>query len=188
MPASDGATSSLERDGVVYTYGNGLHALDAGTGAVIWSRPATPTNQGSALAIWQGILVAVFFLDLGAYTRASGTPVWHVYGRQPATSPGTFGQVLVMDDTVYTVHDAGTQQAAYIEGRDPASGTVTMRWPDAPMTGWSDVAWRFHGADGMLYIPGYDGLHAARVADGRELWHTELSCAADVLLAIPVSG
>ena len=192
VPASDGATSLLERDGIVYTYGNGLYALDAATGALIWSQPATPTLQGSALALWQDLLVAVYFSDLGAYTRASGTPVWHVSARPPATSPGTFDQVLVMDDTVFTVHGVGSQQAGCIEGRDPTTGAVTMTWPEDPNVLMSHVAWRFHGTDGILFVPAAgskgDHLQAVRVADGRELWHTELSCHSDALLAVPASA
>lgn len=63
-----------------------------------------------------------------------------------------------------------------------------MRWPDAPTTKWSGVTGSFRGAGGMLYIPGYDGLHAVRVADGQELWRAELSRASDALLAVPASA
>jgi len=192
LPASDGATSLLERDGAVYAYGNRLHALDAATGALIWSQAATPSLQGSALVLWQDLLVAVYFSDLSAYSRLSGTSIWQVSARQLATSLGTFNQVFVMGDTVYTVHGVGSHQAGYLEGRNPVTGAVTMQWPDEPTMLRSDVAWRFCGVDGVLFVPNSDStgenLHAIRATDGKELWQTRLSCQSDALLVVSATA
>src|SRR5258708_15632888 len=73
-PGWDGAPSLAEADGVVYSYGQGLHALDATSGTLLWTSNAVPAVPVGTLVLGREQVIVASMRHLGAYRRASGAP------------------------------------------------------------------------------------------------------------------
>ena len=173
QPPWDSSLSLVEADGVVYTYGYGLHALEAATGRLLWSREDVPRATVGALAIRQNEVIVAAGEHLGAYRRDTGAPVWGetVPPRTDSYYEG-FDGVLAIDDMVYAGHSSPTQ-GYRVEARAGSTGAVQWIWPrkteDSPLR--SDISWRFRGDGGILYIPSRDGVWGVDAVSGTPRWH-----------------
>jgi hypothetical protein len=150
----------LVHGGRVYTLGakGTLNALDAGTGAVVWSRNAA-TDTGAALPMWGFSGSPIIFGDavivaasgaLGAYDLGTGQLRWKnaAQGGEGYTSP----QLLTLDGLpqVLLVNSVGVSSVA------PADGTLlwSHAWKGFPMvqpalTADGDVLVAANDSDGV---------------------------------------
>lgn len=186
--ATDGATPLSEAAGTVFTYGpRGLSALTA-DGKLLWTHE-TPQFHIGALAIEDIHLVLAAGAHAGTYRTKDGALMWSLTGRHEGMFFEHFSQALIMEHVAYVARCEFNPSAFHIEARDLDTGSMRMVWPDvAGRSSNPEVAWRFCGSDGMLYVPDYDGLHAIRVSDRQEVWRAELNSPFDALLAVPTAG
>ena len=142
------ATPTLS-DGRVYTLGaTGIvNALDAGNGAVVWSRKLA-SDTGSKVPVWgfagsplvvDDVVIVAAGGQLVAYDLGSGNPRW----RGPAGGTGySSPQLLTIDGVAQILLLSGTGATSVA----PASGTPLWehRWPGFPivqpaLTGDGDI-------------------------------------------------
>lgn len=179
-PGWDSTPSLVEGDGVVYTYGYGLHALEAPTGRLLWSQADIPLFPVGALALWHDEIVVQADRHLGAYRRDTGAPVWsESFPRADGYYEG-FGGLQVIGDLVYSGHTSPTLGGYRVEARAGATGAVQWMWP--PQTENNpeqyaryDFSWRFRGAGDTLYIPSLEDLWAIDARDGTQRWHRAIN-------------
>ncbi len=168
------ATPTLS-DGRVYTLGaTGIvNALDAGSGAVVWSRNAA-SDIGGTVPFWGfsssplvvGDVVIVYAGGLAAYDRATGKPRWT--GKVSGDSYSS--PHLVTIDGVAQVLQLTTAGATSIA---PADGTVLWEhaWPGDTIVQPARIA------DRDILIPngrnGGLGVRRIAVAHGADGWKVE---------------
>jgi outer membrane protein assembly factor BamB len=181
-PSWDSASSLVEEDGVVYTYGNGLHALNASTGHLLWSQEDIPRFPVGALAIWRDEVVVLADRLLGAYRRDTGAPVWsETFPRADDYYEG-FDGLQVIGDLIYSGHSSPTLGGYRVEARAGATGAVQWMWPpqtenDPPQYARNDFSWRFRAADDTLYIPSRQDVWAIDATSGRQRWRRVIDSA-----------
>ncbi len=167
------ATPTLH-DGRVYTLGGTgiLNALDAGTGAVIWSRNAADDTgaklpgwgfSGSPLVTGDAVIVAVSGA-LAAYDRATGAPRW----TGPAGGEGYSSPQLVTIDGVEQVLQLNGAGAASV---DPADGKVLWEhaWKGYPIVQPALTA----DGDVLLSVSDRGGTRRLAVTRGPGGWTVE---------------
>lgn len=175
-PPWDSTLALVEVDSVVYTYGNGLHALDASTGRLLWSQEDIQHFPVGALAVWHDEVVVLADRLLGAYRRDTGTPVWsETFQRADAYYEG-FDGLQVIGDLIYSGHASPALGGYRVEARAGATGAVQWMWPPQTENNplryvRNDFSWRFRGAGDTLYIPSLEDLWAIDARDGRQRWH-----------------
>ncbi|MCH7667173.1 MAG: PQQ-binding-like beta-propeller repeat protein, partial [Acidobacteria bacterium] len=169
------ATPTL-RDGRVYTFGATgiLNALDAGNGAVVWSRNAA-SDTGAEVPIWgftSSPLVVddIVIVDAGAlvaYDLATGEPRWS----------GAAGSVSYSSPHLVTIE--GVEQVLLLNGAGassfaPADGTLLWEhpWPGSgimqpALTADGDVLFSALSASAGV------GTRRIAVAHGPDGWTTE---------------
>ena len=168
------ATPTLN-DGRVYTLGaTGIvNALDAGNGAVVWSRNAA-SDTGGTVPFWGfsssplvvGDVVIVYAGGLAAYDRATGKPRW----TGKVTGDSYSSPHLVTIDGVAQVLQLTTAGATSIA---PADGTVLWEhaWPGDTIVQPARIA------DRDILIPngrnGGLGVRRIAVAHGADGWKVE---------------
>ena len=168
------ATPTLS-DGRVYTLGaTGIvNALDAGTGAVVWSRNAA-SDTGGTVPFWGfsssplvvGDVVIVYAGGLAGYDRATGKPRWT--GKVSGDSYSS-PHLVTIDGVaqVLQLTTAGTTSIA------PADGTVLWEhaWPGDTVVQPARIA------DRDILIPngrnGGLGVRRIAVAHGADGWKVE---------------
>lgn len=189
-PSWDSTSSLVEGNSVVYTYGNGLHALEASTGRLLWSQGAIPYFPVGALAIWRDEVVVLADRHLGTYRRDTGTPLWsETFPRADAYYEG-FAGVQVIGDLLYSGHASPALGGYRVEARAGATGAVHWMWP--PQTEHDpghyvryDFSWRFRGAGDTLYIPSLEDVWAIDALGGTQRWRRAIDSAGPkVFLAI----
>jgi outer membrane protein assembly factor BamB len=180
-PPWDSSPSLVEQDGVVYTYGYGLHALEAATGRLLWSREEVPRAYVGALAIWRDQVVVVAGGHLGAYRRDTGMPVWSetIPPRTDGYYEG-FDGVAASGDLVYVGRSSPTPVGYRVEARTGTTGAVQWMWPKETDLLHSDMSWRFRVAGDTLYIPSFEDLWAVDSSDGTQRWHLAIDPAQPV--------
>jgi outer membrane protein assembly factor BamB len=157
------ATPTLS-DGRVYTFGATgiLNALDAGNGAVVWSRNVA-TDTGVRVPVWgfassplvvDNVVIIAAAGQLAAYDLASGNPRWvGPNGGAGYSSP----QMLTIDGVAQIVllSEAGATSVT------PANGTPLWehRWP-----GFLPIVQPALTADGDILISAGSGSGTRRVA------------------------
>ncbi len=167
------ATPTLS-DGRVYTFGGTgiLNALDAGDGAVVWSRNAASDTDtevptwgfASSPLVVDDVVIVAPAGSLAAYDRASGDPRWFgPAGGVSYSSP----HLLTIDGVaqVLLLNAAGATSVA------PADGRVLWEhaWPGHPivqpaLTGEGDV---------LISVSSESGTRRLGVARGSEGWTVE---------------
>lgn len=158
------ATPTLS-GGRVFTFGATgiLNALDAGTGAVVWSRAVT-TDGGAEVPTWgfssspvvvDDLVVIAAAGQLLAYDAATGAPRWSGPPGEGYSSPHLV--TLHGVPQIVMIGSAGTTGVA------PASGTVLWHhaWNGSPMVQPAVTA------DGDLLIVAHAGSGVRRVAISR---------------------
>ena len=157
------ATPTLS-DGRVYTLGaTGIvNALDAGNGAVVWSRKLA-TDTGAKVPIWgfassplvvDDVVIVAAEGQLVAYDLASGNPRW----RGPAGGAGySSPQLLTIDGVAQILLLSGTGATSVA----PANGTVLWehRWP-----GFIPIVQPAVTGDGDILISAGSGSGTRRIA------------------------
>lgn len=167
------ATPTLS-DGRVYTLGGTgiLNALDAGTGAVVWSRDAA-ADTGAKLPIWGfsgsplvvgDAVVTAASGTLAAYDVATGEPRWlGPAGREGYSSPHR----VTIDGVAQILLVSGDGVAAVA----PADGTVLWdhTWKGFPIVQPAATA----DGDVLLAVTAESGLRRLAVAHGPGGWSAE---------------
>ena len=161
-------------DGRVYTLGATgiLNALDAGDGAVVWSRNAASDLgakvpywgfSGSPLVVGNLVVVAVSG-TLGAYDLATGTPRWSGPARgESYSSP----QLMTIQGVPQVVHLSGNGASAVA----PADGTLLWehQWKGSPIVQPALTA----DGDVLITASGESGVRRLAVAHGPRGWTAE---------------
>jgi len=187
-PGWDGAPPLAEADGVVYSYGRGLHALDAASGKRLWTSEDVPRHHVGALALGREQVIVAAGGHLGAYRRDSGSPLWSETGQRRDRYFEEFVGVCAIGELVYAGRGEYNPRGFRLEARAGETGTLRWSWPAESTTVRPDIAWRFRGAGDTLYIPSLDGLWGVRASDGTQLWHLAYPPGFDALLAIAASN
>jgi outer membrane protein assembly factor BamB len=187
-PAWDGAPSLVEADGVVYTYGQELRAVEAAIHHPprwAWEYlPENPIGGGGGMLAVGGAAVVVANEDyLGAFRRDTGTPLWAERGARREGYFEVFSGLTTLGEVVYVGRGLSTP-GFRIEARAAATGEARWAWPEDPTILRFDDAWRFCGAGDTLYVPSANHLWGVRAADGAQLWHRELPTNFGAFLAI----
>jgi len=147
-------------NGVVYAgcLDGYLYAIDAGAGAVIWSRPNMAMSPAAAGGVLYGVVPGG---SLEAVDAATGKPIWST-GKGSATSPPAVANGIVYAGTT------GNQLTAF------NAGTGRPLWSTAVGEGLSYPAI----ANGVLYVSMSGGkLAAFNGTNGQLLWSTQLGTA-----------
>jgi outer membrane protein assembly factor BamB len=106
--------------------GGAVYALDAATGAMLWSF-ATPGRPQSSVAVANGVVYAVTMDDNGllgsayALSAATGQKLWHF------SSPGPLSTPVVANGILYAGLNSGTTQARLL-ALAAANGKVKVLW------------------------------------------------------------
>lgn len=192
-------------DGVVYTGGSGsggtLYAVDAASGAVLWTQPVANGDNSSPAVTADGVYVSYACEQTYAFAPESGDPIWRHDtgcsgggGRTPVLADGG---VWVRDDAgmVPTVLDAADGK---VRGTYEASG-----WSPAPAFDGRQgyfvddgvlqerhsrtlaTRWKFEGdgqistapivVNGYVYVGSRSGqLWALNGATGQSVWSTDV--------------
>ncbi len=188
-PSWDGAPSLVEADGVLYTYGQGLHAIDAAIHHPLrWTweyLPEIPLGGGGGmLAVGREAVIVANEGYLGAFRRDTGTPLWAEQGaRREDGYFEVFSGLVTLGEVVY-VGRGLSSRGVRIEARTESTGVLRWSWPGDPsILGFND-AWRFRGAGDTLYVPSGDHIWGLRATDGQELWHREFPRTPTAFLAV----
>lgn len=142
-------TTPLEADGVLYVTGpNQVYALDALTGATLWSysRPPSYGMQGDAkLGTNRGVAILrnqVFFITdnahLLALDRATGKLLWEIplaRDGQGQHYGGTMAPLIVNDMIIAGVAGADEGIRGFVAAYKPADGALIWRHWTVPRTG-----------------------------------------------------
>ena len=144
-------------DGMLFVgaWDGSLHALDAETGAPVWSY-ATPSPIDSSPAVGRGIVYVGSFHRLYAVDEATGSLRWsYPIGRADFASPTVAGGLVFiggMGGTVYAVHaGSGSLAWTYRTGGHIESSPAV--------------------ADGVVYVSSGNGkVYALDAATGTKLW------------------
>ena len=181
-PSWDSTPSLVEGDSVVYTYGNGLHALEASTGRLLWSQADIPHFPVGSLAIWRDEVVVLADRLLGAYRRDTGAPMWSETSPRADAYYEGFDGVQVIGDLIYSGHASPALGGYRVEARAGETGAVQWMWPpqteiDPGRYVRNDHSWRFCGAGDTLYIPSLEDVWAIDAAVGRQRWRWAIDSA-----------
>jgi outer membrane protein assembly factor BamB len=154
--------------------------LDAGTGAVLWTRAAPrprrerfqPTNgPASPSPVTDGVNVFVFFGDYGliSYT-VDGAERWRVPLGPFNNANGHGSSPVMVDDLLVLLCDQDT--GSYLVALDQGTGRVRWRADRSEITrGYATPAVvRAAGRPAELIVPGAHQLAAYEAASGRKLW------------------
>jgi outer membrane protein assembly factor BamB len=192
-PAWDGASSLVEADGVVYSYGQALYAFEAiiGHPPLRWTWEYLPARPAPGmLVVGHEAVVVVGGSYLGAFRRDTGTPLWATKGaRREDGYHHDFTGLLALGEAVYAggLIDNEPLGGYQIEARSEATGAVRWTWTYDPTLLRPDDAWHFRGAGDTLYVPSRNHLWGLRATDGKELWHREFPDAFYAFLALATS-
>ena len=177
-PPWDGGSSLVEGDGVVYVYGRqGLHALEAASGTLLWTCDTVPHHHVGALALGRDYVAVTADRHLGVYRRDMGTLLWPKTAEKRADGYFEwFDTPLVLGDAVYVGRSMSGPAALsgfQLEAYEGETGALRWVWPrpagSAAVQG--EVSWRYRGAGTTLYVPARDDLWGIQAADGSERWH-----------------
>ena len=164
------ATPTLSGDRVYTLGGTGiLNALDAGDGAVVWSRNVA-TDTGTEVPVWGfsssplvvgDVVIIAASSTLAAYDLATGEPRWsRKAGGDSYSSP----QLVTIDGVAQVLLMGGAGTASV----DPADGKLLWEhpWPGFPIVQPALIA------DGNLLITasGQSGTRRIAVAHGSGGW------------------
>lgn len=185
QPAWDGASSLIEVEDVVYCAGAGIHALDASTGTLLWTREREGT--GSGMLAYAGSYLLLCALErLVTYERSTGAVIWSLPAHDKDGYFERLTQTIVTGERLYLARSMFNPHGMQIECRDTQTGTLRWVWPTNSATLDPDDSWRLRIGDGNrnLYVPASRGLYAVRAADGHPIWFDEYRGTLSALLAL----
>lgn len=194
------------RDGVIYTGGAGsggtVYAVNANTGAVLWTSPVANGDNSSPAVTSDGVYVSYACPNVYKLNPLTGAELWHF---APGCSGGGGKTPALYNDRLYvrdsgggTIHDSfnGSLIGSFVAKNTPAfsgnsgfflegptffgsSGTLRGRDVDT-----NNVLWSFAG-DGSLqsavlvvnnyvYVGSASGkLYAVDATTGQQVWQTQ---------------
>ena len=167
FPVGDSVvTSAAVVNGVVYVAGNdGIYALDAYTGAELWSYPMTYHEMYSSPAVSEGVLFAGVAGKLLALDASSGTEVWSYPTENPKDR--VISSPAVVDGVVYVGYPEGTLYALN-------ASTGSKIWDYTTKDMGNGVAIQSSPAvvDGVVYSGASDhNVYALRASTGEKIWN-----------------
>lgn len=186
-PVWDSGSSLVEADDVVYAYGRGLHALDAGSGQLRWTQGDIPTFHVGDIAVGRAEVTVALGGYLGAYRRDTGDRLWSESGRSSESQYFEMFTSTHMFDNEGLVVDARmgfNPKGVQIEARESDSGTLRWTWPSNDMD--PQISWRICQAGSALCVPVNGALLGLRSSTGQELWRTALGGSSYSLLGASV--
>lgn len=172
-PPWDAGSSLVEEDGVVYVYGRqGLHALEAASGSLLWTCDTLPHHHVGALALGRDYVAVAAGGHFGTYRRDTGAPLWSKTAAKRAGGYFEwFTTPLVLGDAVYVARSMSGPPGFRLESYSGETGALGWVWPSGSTALQPNVAWRYRGAGVSLYVPSIDELWGIDAADGSERWH-----------------
>jgi len=167
FPVGDSVvTSAAVVNGVVYVEGNdNIYALDAYTGAELWSYPMTYHEMYSSPAVSEGVLFAGVAGKLLALDASSGTEVWSYPTENPKDR--VISSPAVVDGVVYVGFPEGTLYALN-------ASTGSKIWDYTTKDMGNGVAIQSSPAvvDGVVYFgSGDSNVYALNAFTGKKLWN-----------------
>lgn len=183
LQGAEVATSLVARSGRVFVTGQRVAALDAVTGAVLWSfRPDSTAEKVYADADEATLYIGDYGRTVYALDAATGTVRWRTnvtgadwqrFGSSPIVGTRVGGDTLYVS-TLRKHAVNGVYQSAVVVALDTATGRELWRWEDGgtadlrSIRGHAVVAGSvlvYADADGQAYV-------ALRRSDGARLWRT----------------
>ena len=167
FPVGDSVvTSAAVVNGVVYVEGNdNIYALDAYTGAELWSYPMTYHEMYSSPAVSEGVLFAGVAGKLLALDASSGTEVWSYPTENPKDR--VISSPAVVDGVVYVGFPEGTLYALN-------ASTGSKIWDYTTKDMGNGVAIQSSPAvvDGVVYFGALDdNIYALKASTGEKIWN-----------------
>ena len=167
FPVGDSVvTSAAVVNGVVYVEGNdNIYALDAYTGAELWSYPMTYHEMYSSPAVSEGVLFAGVAGKLLALDASSGTEVWSYPTENPKDR--VISSPAVVDGVVYVGFPEGTLYALN-------ASTGSKIWDYTTKDMGNGVAIQSSPAvvDGVVYFGSLDhNVYALKASTGEKIWN-----------------
>ncbi|HTJ12197.1 MAG TPA: PQQ-binding-like beta-propeller repeat protein [Dinghuibacter sp.] len=166
-PLPGGGTSPAFANGVLYMAGgdgndSNLYALDANTGAKLWSFKAASPWQGTP-AVYQGVVYLGTSVDntFHAVDATTGQQKWSYKSSQPGDG---WGVPSVYNGSVYASCLVSSTYSLDLS-------TGALNWSRGSLSPGSPVA-----VGGLVYVSGYDSsgemgvLYALNAADGSIAW------------------
>ena len=165
-PSGRQAAPGAVHGGVVYVASrvDGLYALDARSGAVLW-RADTPQVQAPASLAGDAVIVVGVDGELFAFDRVDGTELWRVlYGSGKSTGPAITGGLIFQADgsgTLMAFGDrrlasAGGEMATGLEAEVAAAGDDAFvhisTWDASTIEGLDQPCGGDMGPDGLSYF------------------------------------
>ena len=167
FPVGDSVvTSAAVVNGVVYVEGNdNIYALDAYTGAELWSYPMTYHEMYSSPAVSEDVLFAGVAGKLLALDASSGTEVWSYPTENPKDR--VISSPAVVDGVVYVGYPEGTLYALN-------ASTGSKIWDYTTKDMGNGVAIQSSPAvvDGVVYFGSLDhNIYALKASTGEKIWN-----------------
>jgi outer membrane protein assembly factor BamB len=167
FPVGDAVvTSAAVVNGVVYVAGNdNIYALDAYTGAELWSYPMPYHEMYSSPAVSEGVLFAGVAGELLALDASSGTEVWSYPTENPKDR--VISSPAVVDDVVYVGYPEGCLFALN-------ASTGSKIWDYTTKDMGNGVAIQSSPAvvDGVVYFGSPDdNVYALKASTGEKIWN-----------------
>lgn len=198
-PPWDGGSSLVEKDGVVYVCaGQGLHAFQAESGALLWSCDIESYFHIGAVAVGRSSVAVAAGRHLGVYRRDTGALLWSELAANDADGYfEEFDTPLILGGTVYVGRSmaGGSHSPKFrMESHEGETGALRWTWPTAAPAASevvrSNISWRFRGAGDTLYIPSLDDIWAIQARDGSERWHLgyDFRSGRNALLAVAIAS
>jgi outer membrane protein assembly factor BamB len=177
FPVGDAVvTSAAVVNGVVYVAGNdNIYALDAYTGAELWSYPMPYHYMYSSPAVSDGVLFIGAYGDILALNASSGTELWSY----PTSGRGVSSPAVV-DGVVYVGSFEGTLYALN-------ASTGLKIWSHTIMdTGHgTEVQSSPAVVDGVVYFGALDdNVYALKASTGEKIWNHTVRLSVDSAPAI----
>lgn len=192
------------RDGVIYTGGAGsggtVYAVNANTGAVIWTQSVANGDYSSPAVTSDGVYVSYSCPNVYKLDPATGALIWHYAPNCSGgggKTPALYNNRLFVRDPTGTIHDSfnGSLIGNFVAKNTPAFSGSRGFFLDGPSffgsfgtlrardVDTNSVLWSFAG-DGSLqsavlvvndyvYVGSAQGrLYAVNAATGQQVWET----------------
>jgi outer membrane protein assembly factor BamB len=156
-----------------------LVALDAGTGAQLWSFDLSAPAHSAPTAANGKVFVVSATNVLHAVNQADGTEAWQYTGIPETAGVLSAASPAVSGGTVVVPYSSGEVISFDIESGQPNWADAVLRSTRTlAISGLSDVAASPVIYDGIVYATGVSGRTiAVRLSDGERLWEQNLGSA-----------
>lgn len=169
----DGGVSLVDDGEVIYLCANGLYAISAQAGTVIWKldRP-TPTRAAELIklhdiVVWISTSLATAVDIKGRHILwQEEVPLRDANGLAVEQYDRLFG----WNDAIYTGHSHFNPGSFVIEKRHPRTGAIQTTFPPQNLALDPQSAGNVQQAGSVLVIPATDAVYAFDAPTGKRLW------------------